>query len=106
MATLLVRYFYKKHKARKTADDQPEESARPSQSTPQSASNNNAAASTSAQNSGENQKENISLDSQNTKSGLKWKLTLMGALLIPIFLETLDYTGKFDLSLALVIPNQ
>ena len=32
---------------------------------------------------------------RSTKSGLKWKLTLMVALLISTFLETLDYTGQW-----------
>jgi len=98
MATLLVRYLYKKYKARKAVNGQPEESTGPSQSAPQSRSDaslsgDNAATSTSVQNQ-EKQQDNISPDSLNTKSGLKWKLTLMVALLIPIFLETLDYTGK------------
>jgi len=81
MATLLVRYLYKKYKARKAVNGQPEESSGPSQSTPRSTSDaslsgDDAAASTSAQKE-EKQQVNISPDGRNTKSGLKWKLTLM-----------------------------
>jgi hypothetical protein len=97
MATYLVRYVYKKYKARKAGDTQLEDSTGPSQSSRQPISeaplptgDDVAATSTSAQ----GQKEDASPDARNTKSSLKWKLTLMLALLIPIFLETLDYTGE------------
>jgi hypothetical protein len=94
MATILVSYLYKKYKARKATDGQTDESAAPSQSIqqPQPLSDGDNVATTSG--STQPQKEDIPVDSRNTKSGLKWKLTLMVALLIPIFLETLDYTGE------------
>lgn len=29
------------------------------------------------------------------KTPMRWRILLMAALLIPVFLETLDYTGRF-----------
>ena len=92
MATLLVRYIYKKYKARRAVNDQTEESSGPSTNQPQaSATGGNVAEMTPL---AQRQTENIPPDTRNAKSGLKWMLTLMFALLIPIFLETLDYTGE------------
>jgi hypothetical protein len=88
MATILVRYLYKKYKARNPSDDQTAASS-PSRSIQQALSTEGNVAATSTPS-----RENLPVDSRNTKSGLKWMLTLMAALLIPIFLETLDYTGE------------
>ena len=89
MATILVGYLYKKYKARNSTDDQTAASS-PSRSIQQAPSTEGNVAAISTPFG-----ENLPIDSRNTKSGLKWKLTLMAALLIPIFLETLDYTGEW-----------
>ena len=43
-------------------------------------------------------KSHVEQSSKSTKSVIVWRLMLMLALAIPIFLETLDYTGKSTLT--------
>lgn len=92
MASLLVRYLYRKYKDWKAADEQTDISLAPSQTLnrdvsglPLSTGNATAISTTGAPNGTE---------AQNTKSKWRWRLALTIALFVPIFLETLDYTGE------------
>jgi hypothetical protein len=88
MATILVGYLYKKYKNRKGGSTRLDESAGPTQSVHPQQPEHVAVASASLSSA-----QSRPPDRQHTKSSFKWKIILMITLLIPIFLETLDYTG-------------
>lgn len=93
MATILVRYLYRKYKDRNGAGAQREVTAEPAFRDEHDYQNEESNISPGLGIPPRHQAATTS-DTRNTKSSMRWKLTLSVALLIPIFLETLDYTGE------------